>query len=94
MNRRSGPLSLSDHDPERSSPSRVQAGKSFQNRKRYSCAAHKSRALDGCGPFRRLTNDKGKGANAKAKRSHFAALCGLPLVGPELRQKSGVDRTS
>ena len=57
-------------------------------------AAPKPRALDGCGPFRRPTYEKGKGANAKAKHSHFAALPGLPLVGPELHDKFGVDKTS
>jgi len=63
-----GPLSLPPYVPERSSPSRVR------------CAAHKSRALDRSGPFRRFTNEKGKRANANP--SHSAALCGLPLVGP------------
>jgi len=62
-----GPLSLHLHVPERSSPSRVRSGKSSQKRKRFSSAAHKPRALDGCGPFRRLTNEKRKGANAKTK---------------------------
>lgn len=75
-----GPLSLPPYVPERSSPSRVR------------CAAHKPRSLDGSGPFRRLTNDKGKRANANPSR--FAALCGLPLVGPELHVKFGVDKTS
>ena len=77
-----GPLSLLPYVPERSSPSRV----------RY--AAHKPRALDGSGPFRKLTNDKGKRANAKTTPSQFAALCGLPLVGPELLNKFGVDKPS
>jgi hypothetical protein len=62
-----GPLSLLPHVPERSSPSRVRF------------AAHKPRALDGSGPFRKLTNEKGKRANANP--SHSAALSGLPLVG-------------
>jgi hypothetical protein len=62
-----GPLSLPPQVPERSSPSRVRSGKTFQTRKRFSSAAHKSRALAGSGPFRRLTYEKGKGANAKAK---------------------------
>jgi hypothetical protein len=62
-----GPLSLHLHVPERSSPSRVRSGESFQNRKRFPSAAHKPRALAGYGPFRRLTYEKGKGANAKAK---------------------------
>jgi hypothetical protein len=87
-----GPLSLLPHVPERSSPSRVRSGKSFQNRKRFSSAAHKPRALDRCGPFRRLSNEKGKRANADP--SLFAALCGLPLVGPELHLKFGVDKSS
>jgi len=46
-----GPLSLRPHVPERSSPSRVRSGKSFQTRKRFSSAARTTRALDGCGPF-------------------------------------------
>ena len=75
-----GPLSLPLHVPERSSPSRVRF------------AAHKPRALDRSGPFRRFTNEKGKRANANP--SHFAALCGLPLVGPELHDKVGVDKPS
>ena len=75
-----GPLSLLPHVPERSSPSRVRF------------AAHKPRALDGSGPFRRFTNEKGKRANANP--SHSAALCGLPLVGPELHHKFGVDKPS
>src|SRR2546426_80958 len=36
-------------------PSRDRGGKSFQTRKRFSAAAHKPRALDGCAPFRRFT---------------------------------------
>jgi hypothetical protein len=75
-----GPLSLPLHVPERSSPSRVRF------------AAHNSRALDCSGPFRRFTNDKGKRANANP--SHSAALCALPLVGPELHENFGVDKTS
>jgi hypothetical protein len=75
-----GPLSLLPYVPERSSPSRVRF------------AAHKPRALDCSGPFRRLTNEKGKRANANP--SPFAALCGLPLVGPELLNQFGVDKTS
>jgi hypothetical protein len=85
--------------PERSSPSRVRSGKSLQTRKRSSSAAHDPRsarvprrALDGSGPFRRFTNEKRKRANANPSRS--AALCGLPLVGPELHDKFGVDKTS
>ena len=77
-----GPLSLPPHVPERSSPSRVRF------------AAHKPRALDGSGPFRRFTNDKGKAANTKAKPFPFAALYGLPLVGPELLNNFGVDKPS
>jgi hypothetical protein len=46
------PLSLHRHLPERSSPSRVRF------------AALNRRALDRCGPFRKLILDKGKGANA------------------------------
>ena len=74
-----GPLSLPPHVPERSSPSRVR------------CAAQK-RALDRSGPFRRFPNEKGKRANAKP--SQFAAPSGLPLVGPELHDNFGVDKTS
>ena len=39
----------------------------FQNRKRFSSAAHTPRALDRSGPFRKPPYEKGKGANAKAK---------------------------
>jgi hypothetical protein len=74
------PLSLLPYVPERSSPSRVRF------------AAHKPRALDCSGPFRRLTNEKEKRANANP--SPFAALCGLPLVGPELLNQFRVDKTS
>lgn len=63
----SRPLSLPPHLPERSSPSRVRSRKSFQNRKRFSSAAHNPRALDRCGPFRKLSYEKGKRANAKSK---------------------------
>jgi len=76
------PLSLPPQVPERSSPSRVRF------------AAHKPRALDCCGPFRRIPNEKGKRANANPKPSQFAAGSCLPLVGPELHDKSGVDKTS
>ena len=72
-----GPLSLLPYLPERSSPSRVRF------------AAHKPRALDRSGPFRRLSNEKGKRANAKP-------ACGrvLPPVGrPQLHQKFGADKT-
>jgi hypothetical protein len=46
-----GPLSLQSHVSERSSPSRVRSGESFQTHKRFSSAAPKPRALDRCGPF-------------------------------------------
>jgi hypothetical protein len=74
-----GPLSLSPYVPERSSPSRVRF------------AAHKPRALDGSGPFRRFTEIRESG---QTNPSHSAALCGLPLVGPELHDKFGVDKPS
>jgi hypothetical protein len=48
------PLSLQRHLPERSSPSRVRL------------AAQNRRALDRCGPFRKLFSEKGKGAHAKS----------------------------
>jgi len=82
---------FASHIPERSSPSRVRCGKSFQPRKRFSSAAQ-ARALDRSGPFRRSPSHKGKRANANP--SQFAALCGLPLVGPELLNHFGVDKTS
>lgn len=85
-----GPLSLLPHVPERSSPSRVRSGDSFQNRKRVSSAAQKARALDGSGPFRRLTEIRESGQ----LQSPFAAPSGLPMVGPELHDKFGVDKTS
>ena len=75
-----GPLSLPPYVPERSSPSRVRF------------AAQNARALDRSGPFRRFTNEKGKRANANS--SHSAASCGLPLVGHELHDQFGVDKTS
>jgi hypothetical protein len=73
-----GPLSLLPHVPERSSPSRVRF------------AAQNARALDGSGPFRRFTEIRESGQ----MQSPFAALCGLPLVGSELHDKFGVDKTS
>lgn len=73
-----GPLSLPPHVPERSSPSRVRF------------AAQKPRALDRSGPFRRFTEIRESGQ----LQSSFAASCGLPLVGPELLKKFGVDKTS
>jgi hypothetical protein len=85
-----GPLSLLPQVPERSSPSRVRSGKSFQNRKRLSSAAHKTRALDRCGPFRRLTEIRESGQ----LQSPLAAGSCLPLVGPELHNKFGVDKPS
>jgi hypothetical protein len=73
-----GPLSLLPHVPERSSPSRVRF------------AAHKPRALDGSGPFRRLTETRESGQ----LQSSLAAGSCLPLVGPELHEKFGVDKPS
>ena len=75
-----GPLSLLPQLPERSSPSRVRCGKSFQTQKRFSSAAPNPRALDGCGPFRRLTEIRESGQ----LQSPLAAGSCLPLVGPEL----------
>jgi hypothetical protein len=60
-----GPLSLPSHVPQRSSPSTVR------------CASHKPRALDGSGPFRRLTEIRESGQ----MQSPLAALAGLPLLG-------------
>jgi hypothetical protein len=73
-----GPLSLPPHVPERSSPSRVRS------------AAHKPRALDRSGPFRRLSVIRESGL----MQSPLAAASGLPLVGPELLKNLGVDKTS
>ena len=73
-----GPLSLPSHVPERSSPSRVR------------CAAHKPRALDRSGPFRRWTVIRESGL----MQSPFAARSCLPLVGPELHHKFRVDKPS
>ena len=73
-----GPLSLPPHVPERSSPSRVR------------CAAHKPRALDRSGPFRRLTEIRESGQ----MQSPLAAEACLPLVGSELHNKFGVDKPS
>jgi hypothetical protein len=85
-----GPLSLLPQVPERSSPSRVRSGKSFQTRKRFSSAAHSPRAPDASGPFRRLTEIRESGL----MQSPIAALAGLPLVGSELLNHFGVDKTS
>jgi hypothetical protein len=85
-----GPLSLLPHVPERSSPSRVRSGESFQKQKRFSSAALKTRALDSSGPFRRLTEIRESGQ----MQSPFAAPSGLPLVGPELHDKFRVDKSS
>jgi len=71
MRHANSPLSLHRHLPERSSPSRVRS------------AAQNRRALDRSGPFRKLSLDKGKGANAKSKPLPFTADCRLPLVGPQ-----------
>ena len=73
-----GPLSLLPHVPERSSPSR------------FRFAAQNPRALDRSGPFRRLTEIRESGQ----LQSPFAALSGLPLGGPELHDKFGVDKPS
>ena len=73
-----GPLSLLPDVPERSSPSRVRF------------AAHKPRALDRCGPFRRLTEIRESGQ----MQTPFAAPAGLLLVGPELHDNFGVDKPS
>jgi len=73
-----GPLSLLPYVPERSSPSRVHF------------AAQKPRALDRSGPFRRWTEIRESGQ----LQSPFAAPSGLPLVGTELHDNFGVDKTS
>jgi hypothetical protein len=49
---------------------------------------------EGCGPFPRLSNEKGRGANAKSKLFTARSFCGLLLVGLELSEKLGVDKTS
>ena len=74
-----GPLPLLLYVPERPAAVKGSSGKSSQMRKRFSGAAHTPRALDRCGPFRRLAHEKGKRANAKP--SQFAAGSCLPLVG-------------
>lgn len=88
-----GPLSLQLYLPERSSPSRVRSGKSFQKPKRFSSAAQKPRALDRCGPFRRYDHDKGKGANAKATTLALANLRRLPWVGHWPQQRLRIKST-
>ena len=75
-----GPLSLLPHVPERSSPSRVRSAESFQIQKRFSSAAHTSRALEGSGPFCEFTEIRESGQLQSGRT-------GLPLVGPELPQK-------
>jgi len=74
-----GPLFLLFYVPERSSPSRVRGGKFFEPHKNFSSAAPTPRALDGCGPFRRSSWEKEKGANAKAHMKGPGYR--LPLVG-------------
>jgi hypothetical protein len=74
----SGPLSRLPHVPERSSPSRG------------SLRRAKSARLDGCGPFRRLTEIRESGQ----LQSPFAALSGLPLVGPSCNDNFEVDKPS
>jgi hypothetical protein len=71
-----GPLSLLPYVPERSSPSRVRSEESFPTRKRFFSAAHNPRALDRCGPFRRLTEIRESGQMQ-------SSACGpvLPPVG-------------
>jgi hypothetical protein len=77
------PLFLLFDVPERSSPSRVRSRKSFQNQKRFSSAAHKPRALDCCGPFRKPISDEEKGAKCKVKTLSASRTARLPLVGPK-----------
>jgi hypothetical protein len=72
------PRSLLPDIPERSSPSGVR------------CAAQNRRALDRSRPFRRLTEIRESGQ----VQSPFAAPSGFPLVGLELHDKFGVDKTS
>ena len=86
-----GPLSLVTQVSERSSPSRVRCGKSFQPRKRFSSAAPKTRALDGSGPFPRWTYTRESG---RTQTALLAAVVCLPLVGPELHNKFGIDKSS
>jgi hypothetical protein len=76
MLRPTSPLSLHRHLSERSSPSRVRS------------AAQNRRALDRSGPFRTPTLEKGKGQLQSQNHSQLAALCRLPLVGPN--QKSAL----
>ena len=55
---------------------------------RVRSAAHTPRALDASGPFRRFTEIRESG------QMQSAASCGLPMVGPELHDKFGVDKPS
>jgi hypothetical protein len=52
--------------------------------------AHNTRALDGSGLFRRLTEKRESGQ----LQSPFTAESCVPLVGPELHNRFGVDKAS
>lgn len=86
------PLSLLSDVPERSSPSRVRYGKSFQNQKRFSSAAHKPRALDGCGPFRKPTVIRERGQMQSQNHLHFGR-CTPPVGRPRAIETQRKDKT-
>jgi hypothetical protein len=56
----------------------------FKTHKRLSSAAHTPRALDRSGPFRKPPNEKGKGANAKAKPRSASG----PILPPDGRPRA------
>jgi hypothetical protein len=66
----------------------------FKPRKRFSSAAHQTRALDRLRAVPKIFHREGKGANAKTKPFQIPALDGLPSLRPELHNKFGVDKTS
>jgi len=86
------PLSLLSDVPERSSPSRVRYGKSFQNQKRFSSAAHKPRALDCCGPFRKPTVIRERGQMQSQNHLHFGR-CTPPVGRPRAIETQRKDKT-
>ena len=50
--------------------------------------------LTAAGRSQDLPMTRERGQMQRQNHSQFAALCGLPLVGPELHHNFGVDKTS
>jgi hypothetical protein len=81
LDKRWGVLSLQPHVSERSSPSWVRSGESFQTRKRFSSAAHNPRALDRCGRSENLPMRRERGQMQRSKHAQLPAPACLPMVG-------------